>query len=97
MSCFSVRQIEQSESGEGSSFYGDQNKVTAAKKVSELLKLKPEEAFDFGDAVQPAKTADTKVNLQEGAKTFAVENTPNAEKAKVEKQKKKKKLLQQKK
>ena len=48
MSCFSVRQIEQIESGETSSFYGEQNKVTAAKRVAELLKLSQEEAFDFG-------------------------------------------------
>jgi cytoskeleton protein RodZ len=48
MSCFSVRQIEQIENGETSSFYGEQNKVTAAKRVAELLKLNPEEAFDFG-------------------------------------------------
>ena len=57
MSCFSVRQIEQIENGEMGSFYGDQNKVTAAKKVASLLKLKEEDAFDFGGVVQASKSA----------------------------------------
>ena len=48
MSCYSVRQIEQIENGESSSFYGPQVKYTAAKKVAVLLKLKEEDAFDFG-------------------------------------------------
>jgi cytoskeleton protein RodZ len=47
-SCFSVRQIEQLENGENSSFYSPQVKVTAAKKVASLLNLSEEEAFDFG-------------------------------------------------
>ena len=58
MSCFSVRQIEQIENGESSSFYGPQNKITAAKKVAELLKLKPEEAFEFSEAIQAPQLAD---------------------------------------
>ena len=58
MACLSVRQIEQIENGETSSFYGPQVKVTAAKKVAGLLKLKEEDAFDFG-AVMPNK-AETK-------------------------------------
>ena len=49
MACLSVRQIEQIENGETSTFYGPQVKVTAAKKVAGLLKLKEEDAFDFGD------------------------------------------------
>lgn len=57
MSCFSVRQIEQIESGEVSSFYGDQNKVTAAKKVASLLNLKEEDAFDFGVVTPASKSA----------------------------------------
>jgi transcriptional regulator with XRE-family HTH domain len=48
MACLSVRQIEQIENGETSTFYGPQVKVTAAKKVAGLLKLKEEDAFDFG-------------------------------------------------
>jgi cytoskeleton protein RodZ len=46
MACLSVRQIEQIENGESSSFYGAQVKFTAAKKVAALLNLAPEEAFD---------------------------------------------------
>ena len=67
MSCFSVRQIEQIESGESSSFYGAQNKVTAAKKVAELLKLKPEDAFDFSESAQSAPLLEVKKDLQEEA------------------------------
>jgi len=62
MSCFSVRQIEQIENGETGSFYGDQNKVTAAKKVAGLLKLKEEDAFDFGGATPASKSALEKVS-----------------------------------
>jgi transcriptional regulator with XRE-family HTH domain len=64
MSCFSLRQIEQIENGEMSSFYGEQNKVTAAKRVAELLKLSQEEAFDFGATLttekEPAQSIDSK-------------------------------------
>lgn len=49
--CLSARQIEQIENGETSSFYGAQNKVTAAKKVAKLLNLGDEEAFDFSSHV----------------------------------------------
>ena len=49
MACLSVRQIEQIENGEISSFYGPQVKFTAAKKVAGILKLSEEDAFDFGD------------------------------------------------
>lgn len=55
MACLSVRQIEQIENGETSTFYGPQVKVTAAKKVAGLLKLKEEDAFDFGEQVPPVK------------------------------------------
>jgi transcriptional regulator with XRE-family HTH domain len=57
MACLSTRQIEQIENGEMSSFYGPQIKVTAAKKVAALLKLKEEDAFDFGEKAPPAKIA----------------------------------------
>ena len=80
MSCFSVRQIEQIENGESNSFYGAQVKFTAAKKVAELLKLTPEEAFDFSGVVQPAKADLVEEKLQEEAKAPAVEKKINPEK-----------------
>ena len=86
MSCFSVRQIEQIESGEISSFYGAQNKVTAAKKVAELLKLTPEEAFDFVAIAQPLKEAEAELKLQAGAKAPAVEKTTKHQEAEENKQ-----------
>ncbi len=49
MACLSTRQIEQIESGETSSFYGAQIKLTAAKKVAKILGLSDEEAFDLGE------------------------------------------------
>ena len=49
--CLSVRQIQQIENGELSSFYSPNIKFTAAKKVAQLLNLQTEEAFDFGDLV----------------------------------------------
>ncbi|QWD87488.1 helix-turn-helix domain-containing protein [Polynucleobacter paludilacus] len=49
--CLSVRQIEQIEDGGQNSFYSANIKFTAAKKVAKLLKLSPEQAFDFGDLV----------------------------------------------
>ena len=52
MACLSTRQIEQIESGEMSSFYGAQIKVTAAKKVARLIKLSDEDAFDYGVQVE---------------------------------------------
>ena len=61
LACLSVRQIEQIENGEMSSFYGPQIKVTAAKKVAALLKLKEEDAFDFGEKAPPAKIVSEKV------------------------------------
>ena len=48
MACLSHRQIEQIESGQSGSFYGAQNKLTAAKKVAKLLNLSDVEAFDYG-------------------------------------------------
>ena len=44
--CLSVRQIEQIENGEMSSFYGAQVKLTAAKKVASILGLSDDEAFE---------------------------------------------------
>ncbi|MBU3602163.1 helix-turn-helix transcriptional regulator [Polynucleobacter sp. AM-25C3] len=62
MACLSTRQIEQIESGETSSFYGAQIKVTAAKKVAKLLNLSDEEAFDFGTHT-PEKISTSAVEL----------------------------------
>ena len=55
MACLSVRQIEQIENGGMTSFYGPQIKFVAAKKVAALLKLKEEDAFDFGKNAPPEK------------------------------------------
>ncbi|MBU3626093.1 helix-turn-helix transcriptional regulator [Polynucleobacter sp. JS-Safj-400b-B2] len=82
MACLSVRQIEQIENGESSSFYGDQVKFTAAKKVAGLLKLTPEEAFDFGDFPQSVRATEVEEKLQEGTNASAVEKKPKPEKAK---------------
>ena len=84
--CLSVRQIEQIENGEISSFYGDQVKFTAAKKVAGLLKLTPEEAFDFSGVAQPVKAADVQDKLQVETKASAVGNKAKAENAKEEKE-----------
>ena len=62
MACLSVRQIEQIENGESSSFYGAQVKVTAAKKVAGLLKLKEEDVFDYGEVAPAPKSTPEKVS-----------------------------------
>ncbi len=82
MACLSVRQIEQIENGETSTFYGDQVKVTAAKKVAGLLKLDLNDAFDYGE-VTPAP----KVMVEEEVKQVeeiapVVKTKPKTEKAK---------------
>ncbi len=82
MACLSVRQIEQIENGETSSFYGDQVKFTAAKKVAGLLKLTPEEAFDFSGIAQPVKAGDVEEKLQGETKASAVEKKAKTEKVK---------------
>jgi len=86
MACLSVRQIEQLENGETSSYYGDQVKFTAAKKVAALLKLTPEDAFDFGDLIQPVKAPEPVEKLQEETKASAVEKKAKPEKVKEEKE-----------
>lgn len=88
MSCLSVRQIEQIENGESSSFYGAQVKFTAAKKVAGLLKLTPEEAFDFSGVAQPVKAAEVEEKLQEETKASAVEKKAKPEKTKESKEEK---------
>ena len=82
MACLSVRQIEQIENGESSSFYGAQVKFTAAKKVAGLLKLAPEDAFDFSGVAQAPKAVEVEEKLQEETNTSAV-----VKKAKPEKEK----------
>ena len=76
MACLSVRQIEQIENGESSSFYGAQVKVTAAKKVAGLLKLKEEEAFDFGGLFPNPKTA-TEIPTEQVAEKVAETKKPD--------------------
>lgn len=49
MACLSTRQIEQIENGELSTFYSQQVKVTAAKKVAKLLGLTEAEAFHLDE------------------------------------------------
>lgn len=81
MACLSVRQIEQIENGETSTFYGPQVKVTAAKKVAGLLKLKEEDAFDFGEQAPPAKIVVEKESEPPVAhKVVKVEKEPAPEK-----------------
>ena len=85
MACLSARQIEQIENGGMSSFYSPQIKVTAAKKVAALLKLKEEDTFDYVENVPPAQiisenivepVADKVAVLEEKFKPQQVEETP---------------------
>lgn len=76
--CLSVRQIEQIENGESSSFYGPQVKLTAAKKVAGLLKLSPEEAFDFSGVAEPSKVVEEE-KLPEEANTSTLNKNTNSE------------------
>lgn len=95
MACLSVRQIEQIENGEISSFYGEQVKFTAAKKVAGLLKLTPEDAFEFGDLIQAVKAPDPEEKLQEETKASAVVKKAKPEKAKEVEQAKEKQEKQE--
>jgi len=76
MACLSVRHIEQIENGETSSFYSDQIKVTAAKKVAALLKLKEEDAFDFSEKVPPVTMISEKIVEPVAEKVEIVEKAP---------------------
>ncbi len=74
--CLSVRQIEQIENGEMSSFYGVQIKLTAAKKVARLLGLSEEEAINYGDlVVEPQK--DIATTSDESNKLVVAETKQN--------------------
>ena len=86
MACLSVRQIEQIENGESSSFYGAQVTFTAAKKVAGLLKLTPEDAFDFSGVAQPVKPAEVEEKLQEETKASAAEKKAKPEQTKEKNQ-----------
>ena len=74
MACLSVRQIEQIENGGMTSFYGPHIKFVAAKKVAALLKLKEEDAFDFGKNAPPEKKVEPVA--EEIEKVEIVEKTP---------------------
>ncbi|MBU3581381.1 hypothetical protein ICN19_05070 [Polynucleobacter sp. AP-Capit-er-40B-B4] len=87
MACLSTRQIEQIENGESSSFYGAQVKFTAAKKVAGLLKLTPEEAFDFSGMTQPVKAVEVEEKLQEETAASAAEKKAKPGKVKEVKEK----------
>ncbi len=64
--CFSVKQIEQIESGERSHFYSLAIKVAAAKKVADHLGLSYEEVFDFGpDLVQESQLAEKNTEVDQ--------------------------------
>lgn len=80
MSCYSARQIEQIENGESSSFYGPQVKFTAAKKVASLLKLKEEDAFDFGGDALTGNTSAKNSVADKDANTAPLEKKLASEK-----------------
>mgnify|MGYP003335274359 FL=1 len=69
MACLSVRQIEQIENGETSAFYGPQIKLTAAKKVAGILKLKEDDAFDIAITVPLVQ------EIVPNAESSAIENS----------------------
>jgi len=48
LACLSKKQIQQIENGQSSTFYSPTVKVTAAKKVAQLIQLDEKDAFDFG-------------------------------------------------
>ena len=78
--CLSVRQIQQIENGELSSFYSPNIKFTAAKKVAQLLNLQMEEAFDFGDLVSQLPVEEKEVKEVKDTKPSpaVVEEKPKA-------------------
>jgi cytoskeleton protein RodZ len=65
--CFSVKQIEQIESGERSHFYSLAIKVAATKKVADYLSLGYDDVFDFGpDLVQESQLAEKNAGVVKG-------------------------------
>ena len=63
--CFSVKQIEQIESGERSHFYSLAIKVSATKRVAEYLGLPFEEVFDFGpDLLEAIQSPDEQIGSE---------------------------------
>lgn len=88
--CFSVKQIEQIESGERSHFYSLAIKVSATKRVAEYLGLPFEEVFDFGpdllEAIQaPDEQTVSEKNTVLAPKPAAVITPATREPAVVEK------------
>lgn len=69
MACLSTRQIEQIESGDISSFYGVQVKLTAAKKVAKLLGLSEDEAFDLSEQTAPKVVEPEPIAVQASAES----------------------------
>ncbi len=61
---FSKKQIEQIENGLSSTFYSATVKFNSAKKVAEVLKLTPEEAFELTDEVNTIASLDPLPNLK---------------------------------
>ena len=79
MACLSVRQIEQIENGEISSFYGPQVKFTAAKKVAGILKLSEEDAFDVGDPLPQESEVLPATESEAPESSSVIEKTISAE------------------
>lgn len=82
MACLSTRQIEQIEDGELSTFYSQQVKVTAAKKVAKLLGLTEAEAFHLDE-----KTAVKQVEPELTTAVQEVQSPPKPVKESKSKQK----------
>ncbi|WP_448491542.1 helix-turn-helix domain-containing protein [Polynucleobacter sp.] len=73
--CFSVRQIEQIESGASDAFYGEKIKVAAAKKIAGILNIRDEDAFisdaqsdndediKIGSSIEPVETITSPVAM----------------------------------
>ncbi len=91
--CLSVRQIEQIEGGEITSFYSAHIKLTAAKKVADILGLNDAEAFEYFESVIPTKNEVTakvvnqaheastkKLSVTEDVKSAQVQSSINGEK-----------------
>ncbi len=76
--CFSIKQIEQLESGEKSHFYSLAIKANAAKRVADELGISHEEVFDFGpDLVEAAKAPQESV-IETAKPSPRPEAKPNA-------------------
>ena len=84
--CFSVKQIEQIESGERSHFYSLAIKVAAAKKVADYLDLSYDDVFDFGpDLVQESQQAEKNAEVEQSEVPKEKSSEPPVTKPIVEK------------